>query len=328
MFALALRLVVGWTYFSAFWRRVVLENKLIPDDPGYIGEKFNHFLPHSIGIKPLIEYLVSTPDALWWAMVAFTFVEGVVGLLFMLGLLTRLMSVGVTLLATGILLGSGWIGTTCLDEWQIGILGVAAGFTVFLTGGGRFSLDALWARRMPRTAARKWFPWIASGDLRLSLRQVGRVSAIGAACVMALTLYTNQVFHGGVWGPLHNKSVKPRIELSDASVRDGRLEFTVNRVEGVDVYGSFLIGIELKNEQGKAVLAKDGEALARFPEEDIENTYIAWVKPGKQSLVIPLGAKARLTVRADSLGALPPGRYDLVLTDISGQTWQSPIEVR
>lgn len=328
MFALALRLVVGWTYFSAFWRRVVLENKLIPDDPGYIGEKFNHFLPHSIGIKPLIEYLVSTPDALWWAMVAFTFVEGVVGLLFMLGLLTRLMSVGVTLLATGILLGSGWIGTTCLDEWQIGILGVAAGFTVFLTGGGRFSLDALWARRMPRTAARKWFPWIASGDLRLSLRQVGRVSAIGAACVMALTLYTNQVFHGGVWGPLHNKSVKPRIELSDASVRDGRLEFTVNRVEGVDVYGSFLIGIELKNEQGKAVLAKDGEALARFPEEDIENTYIARVKPGKQSLVIPLGAKARLTVRADSLGALPPGRYDLVLTDISGQTWQSPIEVR
>ena len=28
-----LRLVVGWTYFSAFWRRLVLENKLIPDDP-------------------------------------------------------------------------------------------------------------------------------------------------------------------------------------------------------------------------------------------------------------------------------------------------------
>lgn len=31
---LALRLVVGWTYFSAFLRRVVLENKLIPDAPG------------------------------------------------------------------------------------------------------------------------------------------------------------------------------------------------------------------------------------------------------------------------------------------------------
>ena len=45
LFTLALRLVVGWTYFSAFWRRLVLENKLMPDTAGYIGEKFNHFLP-------------------------------------------------------------------------------------------------------------------------------------------------------------------------------------------------------------------------------------------------------------------------------------------
>ena len=64
LFTLSLRLVVGWTYFSAFWRRLVLENKLIPDSAGYIGEKFNHFLPNSIGIHPVIEYLVSTPDML------------------------------------------------------------------------------------------------------------------------------------------------------------------------------------------------------------------------------------------------------------------------
>ena len=132
LFTLSLRLVVGWTYFSAFWRRLVLENKLIPDSAGYIGEKFNHFLPNSIGIRPVIEYLVSTPDMLWWAMVIFTLVEGIVGLLYMLGFFTRLISIGVFSLATGILLGSGWLGTTCLDEWQIGILGVAAGFTEIL----------------------------------------------------------------------------------------------------------------------------------------------------------------------------------------------------
>ena len=67
-----------------------LENKLIPDSAGYIGEKFNHFLPNSIGIRPVIEYLVSTPDMLWWAMVIFTLVEGIVGLLYMLGFFTRL----------------------------------------------------------------------------------------------------------------------------------------------------------------------------------------------------------------------------------------------
>lgn len=69
IFTLSLRLIVGWTYFSAFWRRLVLENKLIPDTAGYIGEKFNHFLPNSLGIKPIIEYLVTHPELLWWAMV-------------------------------------------------------------------------------------------------------------------------------------------------------------------------------------------------------------------------------------------------------------------
>lgn len=148
IFTLSLRIIVGWTYFSAFWRRLVLENKLIPDTAGYIGEKFNHFLPNSLGIKPIIEYLVTHPELLWWAMVIFTLVEGIVGLLYMLGFFTRLMSIGVFSLAFGILLGSGWLGTTCLDEWQIGILGVAAGFTIFLTGGGKFSLDHLLFRRI------------------------------------------------------------------------------------------------------------------------------------------------------------------------------------
>ena len=141
MFTTALRWVAGWTYFSAFWRRLILENKLDPDEAGYIGEKFNHFLPNALGIKPLIEHLVSNPESLWWAMATFTIVEGIVGLLFMLGLFTRLMSIGVFGLAFGILLGSGWLGTTCLDEWQIGVLGIAAGFTIFLSGGGKYSLD-------------------------------------------------------------------------------------------------------------------------------------------------------------------------------------------
>src|SRR3546814_19064913 len=72
---LPLRLVIGWTYFSAFWRRLILENKLIPEEAGYMGEKFNHFLPNALGIKPIIEYLVSNPDALQISMVAFTIVE-------------------------------------------------------------------------------------------------------------------------------------------------------------------------------------------------------------------------------------------------------------
>lgn len=327
IFTLSLRLIVGWTYFSAFWRRLILENKLIPDTAGYIGEKFNHFLPNSIGIKPLIEYLVSTPDLLWWAMVLFTIIEGVVGLLYMLGFFTRLMSVGVFGLAFGILLGSGWLGTTCLDEWQIGILGVSAGFTIFLSGGGRFSLDYLLLPKLTQSSKNKWLVWLTSGELPLSIKKFSKVAVSGAIVLFILTLYTNQVFHNGVWGPLHNKSVKPKIEISDAAIRNDALTFKVYRVEGADVYGSFLIGITLKDDQGKVIFHKDGEELAHFPAANISNDYVAKVAPGKHSLIIPLGSKATLTLNDDEIKALPQGNYELILTDISGITWTHDVAV-
>lgn len=325
IFTLSLRLIVGWTYFSAFWRRLVLENKLIPDATGYIGEKFNHFLPNSIGIKPIIEYLVSTPDLLWWAMVIFTLVEGIVGLLYMLGFFTRLMSIGVFSLAFGILLGSGWLGTTCLDEWQIGILGVSAGFTIFLSGGGKYSLDYL---LLPKLSKNKWLVWLTSGELPLSIKQFSKVAISGAVLLFILTLYTNQVFHNGVWGPLHNKSVKPELKISNAKIQEDILTFKVYRIEGADVYGSFLIGITLKDENGKTILQKNGEELARFPLTRIKNDYVAKVAPGKHSLIIPLGSKATLTIRSDVFMDLPKSDYELILTDISGITWKENITVK
>ena len=324
IFTLSLRLIVGWTYFSAFWRRLVLEKKLIPDATGYIGEKFNHFLPNSIGIKPIIEYLVSTPDLLWWAMVIFTLVEGIVGLLYMLGFFTRLMSIGVFSLAFGILLGSGWLGTTCLDEWQIGILGVSAGFTIFLSGGGKYSLDYL---LLPKLSKNKWLVWLTSGELPLSIKQFSKVAISGAVLLFILTLYTNQVFHNGIWGPLHNKSVKPELKISNAKIQEDILTFKVYRIEGADVYGSFLIGITLKDENGKTILQKNGEELARFPLTRIKNDYVAKVAPGKHSLIIPLGSKATLTIRSDVFMDLPKSDYELILTDISGITWKEKITV-
>ena len=324
IFTLSLRLIVGWTYFSAFWRRLGLENKLIPDATGYIGEKFNHFLPNSIGIKPIIEYLVSTPDLLWWAMVIFTLVEGIVGLLYMLGFFTRLMSIGVFSLAFGILLGSGWLGTTCLDEWQIGILGVSAGFTIFLSGGGKYSLDYL---LLPKLSKNKWLVWLTSGELPLSIKQFSKVAISGAVLLFILTLYTNQVFHNGIWGPLHNKSVKPELKISNAKIQEDILTFKVYRIEGADVYGSFLIGITLKDENGKTILQKNGEELARFPLTRIKNDYVAKVAPGKHSLIIPLGSKATLTIRSDVFMDLPKSDYELILTDISGITWKEKITV-
>lgn len=323
---LALRLVVGWTYFSAFWRRVALADKLNPDAAGYIGQKFNHFLPNALGIKPMIEYLVTHPDSLFIFMVVFTIIEGIVGLMLMLGFSTRLMSLGTIGLAMGILLGSGWIGTTCLDEWQIGVLGIAAGFVLFFSGSGLYSIDGLFIKRNYTFVHSKWFRWIGSGALPLSPKATTRGIVIGSALILFTTLYTNQYFHNGIWGKLHNKSIKPKIEISDAHINNGQLRFTIYRTEGVDVYGSFLIGISLSDHNDTQLLKMDGEALAKFPTSRIDNYYIAHVKPGKHSLVIPLGSKADISIPNDILKDLPHGSYTLTLTDISGITWQQPIE--
>lgn len=323
MFTLAIRWIVGWTYFSAFWRRTILVDKLDPNTAAYIGEKFNHFLPNALGIKPIIEYLVTHPDALWYNMVMFTIIEGVVGLFMLLGLFTRLSSIGVIGLALGILLGSGWIGTTCLDEWQIGILGIAAGFATLLSGSSILSLDGIWIQKKPHITKKKWFIWLASGELPLREKSLKKVAVIGSVTILLITLYTNQVFHGGLWGTLHNLSIKPKIEISDVNFKDDVLDFTIYRTEGVDVYGSFLIGISILDKNETVILEHKHDTLAQFPSAQIQNHYITHVKPGKHSLVVPLGAKATIRLSNEALRNLPNGVYTIVLTDISGTTWTS-----
>lgn len=322
LYTLSLRMVIGWTYFSAFWRRLILENKLIPDEKGYIGEKFNHFLPNALGIKPIIEYMVTHPDALQRSMMIFTIIEAIVGLFIIFGLLTRLMSIGIFSLALGILLGSGWLGTTCLDEWQIGVLGIAGGFVLFLTGSGPYSMDYFFIKKKKNFTQTGWFSWLGSGNLPVSRPKA--VVLAGSLIIFGLTLYTNQYFHGGVWGTLHNKSVKPRVEISNISHNNSDLQFEIYRTEGADVYGSFLIGIHILDKNGNILKEMDHQELSKFSEDHIQNHYVAKVKPGKHSLVIPLGAKADISIGIGDI-LQKEQIHMLKLIDISGIEWTKEI---
>ena len=326
LLALALRLVVGWTYFSAFWRRTILVDKLDPEVIGYIGKKFNAFLPNALGIKPIIQYLVENPDILWINMIIFTIIEGIVGLFIMFGLLTRIMSIGVFGLAMGILLGSGWIGTTCLDEWQIGVLGIASGFVLFLTGSGKYSLDNYLIKNNFAITKKKWFSWLGSGILPIKENIFSKVVLIGSLLIIGMTLMTNQIFHGGIWGTLHNKSVKPKLEITKGEIINNKLSFDMFRTEGVDVYGSWVIGIKLYDNKNNLIIEYTQEDLATMNKKSISNYYVAKIKPGKHSLIVPLGAKARLNIENEALSSLSKGTYTLKITDISGTYWEYQIE--
>jgi thiosulfate dehydrogenase [quinone] large subunit len=322
---LPLRLVAGWTYFSAFWRRLILADKLNPDLAGYVGDKFNHFLPNALFIQPIIEYFVTHPELLLIKLWVFTIVEAIVGFALMAGIMTRLMGLIMSLLALGILLGAGWLGTTCLDEWQIGILGIAAGLAFVFGGGGRFSVDHVLEKRLPQLAKNRVWSWINFDWLRGS--RLTTAIIVSALFAFGLTLFTNQVFHGGVWGTLHNKSVRPIVEVSNAQVLDKNLQFTAYRVEGADVYGSFLIGVRILDQDGKEQLAWSAEDLANLPTQAIQNRYVSQIKPGPHSLILPLGAKADISLPHPSLHTLPTGDYRVELLDISGATWSAPLSL-
>ncbi|MUL48624.1 DoxX family membrane protein [Mycobacterium sp. CBMA293] len=320
--ALPLRLVLGWTFFSAFWRRVVLKNALDPNAAEYVGQKFNHFLPHALGIKPMLEYLVATPALLAVTVIVFTVIEGVVGLCLMLGLFTRLMSVGVVALAFSILLGAGWLGSTCLDEWQIGVLGIAGGCALFFSGGGRYSLDAVVRRRWPGPASLRW---LTSGAVPVKTSVVLFVSA----ATLFLTLGTNQYFHGGVYGTLHNDSVKPELVVTDGQLHGNTAEFTVSRTAGPDTYGSFVIDAAITDrDTGRQVSHLDAIALSAVGPGQITNHKLVHVSAGAHSLVVPLGAEARISVTVPGPPIDPKGRYAVRLIDVSGAQWTAPLDTR
>ena len=301
---------------------MVIDYKLDPETGSYLGEKFNHFLPNALLIKPVIEYFVSHPELLWWKLLIFTLVEAVVGLALMLGFMTRLAGLAVSGLALGILLGAGWLGTTCLDEWQIGILGIAAGLAFFFAGGGRYSID--YQLREKKVHPLLAFTWTTDNTL---FARFGKISLIVGIAVFALSLGTNQYFHGGVWGTLHNKSVKPKFEIREVTLEPGGVSAEFMRVEGPDVYGSFAVECRVLDDTGNPVATWDAEALAATSPDDIRNAYVAKVKPGERSLIFPLGARARVLFRNPTLGDLAPGDYEIELTDVSGFSWRAPLMI-
>src|SRR5690606_13058816 len=94
-----------------------------------------------------------------------------------------------------------------------------------------------------------------------------------------LTLFTNQYFHGGVFGKLHNKSVRPKVEISHVQQQGSQLAFRLFRVEGAGVYGSFLIGIQVLDDNNRIVKSHNQPELARYTVNLIHNRYLATIKP-------------------------------------------------
>ncbi|ACP34909.1 TQO small subunit DoxD [Sulfolobus islandicus Y.G.57.14] len=144
-----LRITLGFMFFSAFVRRAInVPAKLDPNSSAYVGGKLITFLPHAWApIKGMLESILLNPSLLYEFIILFTALEAIFGLFMILGFLTRLSGLVLAGLAWGIGLAAGWLGSTCVDEWQIAAVEGAAAFMFVFTGSRWFSIDYLLAKK-------------------------------------------------------------------------------------------------------------------------------------------------------------------------------------
>lgn len=318
--AIPLRLVLGWMFFSAAWRRVVLASgKLQPNSPLWVGHKFNSFLPHAsnfMGVGNLIHFLVLHPPILASFLNIFTVIEFLVGLSLIFGLFSRLGGLGTVALAFGILFGSGWLGATCLDEWQVGSVEMTVGLLILFTGGA-WSFDDIVRKIWPNTA--NSFVYRLFGNGPLWGKSYKAWVGIFAIFAIVTTMGTNQMFQGGVWGNLHNFGKKLDISVSNVKIVNNNLKFVAYRTGGSSAGFAYIIKAQINDSKGMPVYAMDQKSIEKLSNSDIHNRYINRVYINKYSMVMQLGAKADITIpMAKMPKRLKKGNYKLVLTDVSG----------
>lgn len=322
---LPLRLVTAWLFLSAVLRRFILapgKHEFLSQQ--WLGHKINTFFPHATEpFRSGLEFLLQNPVSLDIFTYVFTFSELILGILLAMGFLSRFTGVFLVGLAVGLMHTAGWLGPTCLDEWQIASLLVTIGAVMAVTGAGSWSVDAWLVKKKPGLNTNRWWKLLAQPNFNTEKPLFKKIAVAVATVLTVYVVGMNQVHHGGLWGPLHNYSKKPGIILSEASIENSKtFSFTAFRDKGPEAYGSFIIKVEIKDAQGRSVHTFDDDYLKALPEDQFTNKYVNKIHTGEHSLVIPLGAQGELIFNLPGDKKLnPEEEYTIKMTEIGGRTY-------
>ncbi|AZQ65355.1 DoxX family membrane protein [Flammeovirga pectinis] len=313
---LPFRLVTSWLFLSAVLRRLFLNPaKHDMESPMWIGHKINTFYPHANGIfQDVLGYLVVNPTEMNWFTYVFTYSELLVGILLLFGFFSRFTGAFLLSLAIGLMHTAGWLGPTCLDEWQIASLLGTVGGVLLLFGSGDYSLDSYLTNKYPKLVSNRI--WLYGTQLtELTSSKYYKNTIIGFSIVALLyVMGTNQLLHGGVWGTLHNFSTKPNIEISNIESNATTLSFDTFRDKGPETYGAFVVEINIYNKMNQLIHSVQG---SDFDEVNISNYYLNKVFFNERSIVFPLGGKAQLSLEIPN--KIVDNIRTIELVDISGK---------
>ncbi|MHB1284620.1 MAG: TQO small subunit DoxD, partial [Metallibacterium scheffleri] len=202
---LAVRFVQGWIYWGGGTRRFIYAPSKLDTAGHWMAYKFQTAMPGALlGTDHLVAWLLQHFTLLYLGVVVFSAVEMIAGAMLIIGLFTRLAAVATIGLSIVLMLLFGWQGATCIDEWTMAAANFAIGITLFLAGGGAYSVDSWLAARKPRLAGSGWFNWIGGASLLpISERAFKRLALVLFWIAVAFIVLTYNYYRGSIITPFH-----------------------------------------------------------------------------------------------------------------------------
>ncbi|MDF7674131.1 TQO small subunit DoxD [Acetobacteraceae bacterium ESL0709] len=326
---LSIRFIQGFIYWGGGSRRFIYApNKLNPFHHPWMANKFQTAMPGALlGMEHVVSYILQHFWLLYTAVILFSAAELIIGLMLMIGYLTRfaaLVSMGFAVL---LMLLFGWQGATCIDEWTMAACNLAMGATLLLAGGQAYSVDNYLLKRNPALAQKAWFR-LASGALPLDIippRTLQHISIGIFAFVALFDVTTYSYYRGSVITPFHGGPTSPTVHhlsLDHALIDgEGNVRFHVYLDAGTPEAPVHVVRASLLDEQKQPIVQWGEKELSALPPSAFVNDY-AYNKfmTGPFGIKAPMGAKATITLPCPQ-GQDCSAAKALRLTDVDGKSF-------
>ncbi|EEJ9031664.1 DoxX family membrane protein [Salmonella enterica subsp. enterica serovar Oslo] len=335
---LAVRIIQGFIYWGGGSRRFIYApDKLNPDAPHWMAYKFQTAMPGALmGLEHVISFMLQHFWLLYAGVILFSAAELIAGLFLMIGLFTRISALLSMLFSVLLMLMFGWQGATCIDEWTMAACNLVMGTTLFLCGSHSYALDNIILKRKPHLADSQIFRWCC-GSLPVPLTPVSykKLALWLLAFVVVFDIGTYSYYRGSVVTPYHHGPVSPtthHIRLTEGKLfPDGRVQVHLYLDAGTPEAPEHIMEAWLKDADGATLIHWDTAMLSALPSESFRNDY-AYNKfsPGRYGIQASVGSAAMLTLPAGVIkrgsDRLPNGPVTLVLIDMEGHTFSTPLE--
>ncbi|MEL5847833.1 MAG: TQO small subunit DoxD [Candidatus Igneacidithiobacillus chanchocoensis] len=328
---LAVRFVQGWIYWGGGSRRFIYGPQKINPAGHWMAYKFQTAMPGAIlGTSHLVSFLLHHFILLYAGVIIFSAVELISGAMLISGFLTRLAAILTLGLSFTLMLLFGWQGATCIDEWTMAASNFGMGITLFLVGGGAYSIDNWLLKKKPALAQRAWFRWLGGSEpLPLSDAAFKKLALTLFWIAVVFIVATYSYYRGSVITPFHGDPTGVKIhhiQMRDLQIApDGSVTVHMYVNAGTASVPAHIISARLLNAHGKVVEVWSGKQLSHLPAINIHNDYDYQKISPDSVLGLKAGLGAAATVHlpvSDSSGFIGTGDgpYQLQVLDINGKT--------